>query len=93
MTGKDVKGKYRPSLVPMNIIKCIARVREFGIQKYNGADNWKKVESQHYRDAMMRHMIEYLINPQSKDKESGLPHLWHIACNCAFLCDREHWEE
>ena len=23
------------------------------------------------------------------DEESGYPHLWHIICNCAFLCELE----
>lgn len=23
------------------------------------------------------------------DEESGLPHLWHLATNCAFLCELE----
>ena len=24
-----------------------------------------------------------------KAKESGFPHLWHLACNIAFLCEME----
>lgn len=93
--AKDIKGKYKPTLVPGlgSLIKAIAKVREFGITKYNDPDNWKRVPVEHYRDAMARHMIAYLDNPQSRDKESNLPHLWHCACNIAFLLYLEVWDE
>jgi hypothetical protein len=26
-------------------------------------------------------------DPHGKDKDSGLPHLWHVACNVAFLLE------
>lgn len=42
-----------------------------------------------YRDAAYRHFMAYLDDPQGVDAESGLPHLWHLACNIAFLCELE----
>jgi len=33
-----------------------------------------------------------LRDPQAVDKESGFPHLWHMACNIAFLCELERNE-
>ena len=78
-------GKIRPTLVPVEIINAIAQVREYGCRKYHSQDNWREVELERYRDALMRHWLHYLKNPHSKDEESGLPHLWHIACNAAFL--------
>ena len=92
-TAKADAGKPKVSLVPMQIIYDIARVREYGNQKYHDPDNWKTVEPQRYRDAMGRHMIEYLRNPESIDEESGLPHLWHLACNAAFLCEMEKMDK
>lgn len=87
--AKADAGKPRLSLVPVEIIRCIARVREFAHKKYKDADSWKRVEKERYRDAMFRHLIAYIDNPSGKDDESGLPHLWHLACNVAFLCEME----
>lgn len=47
------------------------------------------MEIQRYRDAAFRHFLAYLDDPQGVDEESGLPHLWHLACNIAFLCELE----
>jgi transposase-like protein len=51
----------------------------------------KKVfnEVQRYRDAAFRHFLAYLDNPKGVDEESEYPHLWHLACNIAFLCEME----
>lgn len=87
--AKKDTGKAQLSLVPLQILYDIARVREFGLIKYKDPDNWKKVEPKRYRDAMMRHMCAYIEDPDGIDEESGLPHLWHLACNVAFLCDLE----
>ena len=82
-------GKPRLSLVPRKIIWAIARVREYGSMKYASSENWKAVDIQRYRDAAYRHFMQYLDNPKGNDLESGLPHLYHLACNVAFLCELE----
>jgi len=84
-------GKPKLSLVPRRIIFDIAKIREYGNNKYpeGGPDNWKKVEPERYRDAAFRHFLSYLDDPYGVDEESGLPHLWHLACNVAFLCEME----
>jgi hypothetical protein len=33
--------------------------------------------------------MAYLDNPYGVDAESGLPHLSHLACNIAFLCEMQ----
>lgn len=88
-TAKADAGKDRITLVPRQIIRDIARVRMFGTEKYKDPDNWRRVESERFKDALMRHLLAYLDDPDSVDAESGLPHLWHAACNIAFLCERE----
>lgn len=79
------------TLVPIEIIRAIRETRLYGCKKYpeGGADNWKRVEPQRYRDAMFRHLLRYLDDPDGVDDESGLPHLWHMVTNAAFLCEME----
>ena len=84
---KADKGKPQCRLVPSEVVRCIAKVREYGLKKYGSAESWQKVEVERYQDAMYRHLLAYIENPKGKDEESGLPHLWHIACNVAFLCE------
>lgn len=88
-SAKADAGKIRPTLVPTQIIRDIAEVREYGNAKYGSSDNWKEVEPERYRDALCRHLLEYLDDPNSVDVESGIKHLKHIACNVAFLCEME----
>lgn len=85
---KSDAGKIRPTLVPAGIIRGIAAVRDFGVEKYHDPDNWKRVEPERYRDAAYRHWLAYL-DGETYDPESGLPHLWHMACNIAFLIEME----
>ena len=93
MTGKDDVGKPRLTLVPRKILFDVARVREYGVRKYSDPDNWKTVQPDRFRDAAFRHFCAYLNNPEGVDEESGLPHLWHLACNIAFLCEMEDMNE
>lgn len=86
--AKDDKGKPRPTLVPVSLINAVTEVREYGCSKYKDPDNWKLVEPQRYRDALYRHWLAYLSGEKT-DPESGLPHLWHLATNAAFLIDME----
>ena len=86
-TVKADKDKLRLSLVPRGIIRAIARIRMYGVEKYKDPDNWKRVEIERYRDAAFRHFLAYLDDPDGVDEESGLPHLDHLACNVAFLIE------
>lgn len=89
---KADKGKIRPTLVPVSLIKAVAAVRGYGVEKYHDPENWRKVELERYKDALYRHWLAYL-GGEWLDQESGLPHLWHLACNAAFLIELEGAEE
>lgn len=79
-------GKARLDLVPPEIIEAVGKVMTFGAQKY-GENSYKQVDPKRYRAALMRHVCKWLKNPHGLDSDSGLPHLWHIACNVAFLLE------
>lgn len=85
--AKHDEGKPRLSLVPPSLIEAVGRVRTYGTQKYGDPENWRQVEAWRYKDALMRHLCEYLRDPDSVDAESGIPHLEHLACNVAFLLE------
>jgi hypothetical protein len=86
LAGKSDTGKPRLSLVPTQVIRDIAQVREYGAVKYGSPDNWKDVEMGRYLDALYRHLLAVVDDPLSVDAESGLAHYKHVACNAAFLC-------
>lgn len=88
-TAKADYGKPQLSLVPRKIIWDIAEVREYGNKKYGDPENWKQVDPERYKNAAFRHFLAYLDDPDGVDQESGLKHLWHLACNIAFLCEME----
>lgn len=91
--AKADAGKPQLTLVPRQILFDIARVREYGTKKYGDPENWRQVDRQRYRDAAFRHFCAYLDDPNGLDEESGLPHLAHLACNIAFLCELERRNE
>lgn len=88
-TVKADAGKLPLTLVPLEAIEDIAEVRRYGCIKYKNPDNWKRVEVERYRDALFRHLIAYLRDPQGVDEESGLEHYKHLITNAAFICALE----
>ena len=85
--AKHDAGKPRADLVPPALIEAVAQVRTFGVAKYVDPENWRQVEPWQYRAAFMRHVCDWLRDPDSVDAESGLLHLAHIVCNAAFLLE------
>lgn len=79
-------GKARLDLVPPEIIEAVGVVMTHGAEKY-GEGSYRNVEPKRYRAALMRHICKWLKNPHGLDEDSGLPHLYHIACNVAFLLE------
>lgn len=88
-TAKHDEGKLQIHLVPPQIIRDIAEVRMYGNEKYKDPDNWKTVEKWRYVDALLRHLLLYLEDPDGVDEESGIKHYKHAACNMAFICAME----
>lgn len=86
-TAKKDNGKIAITLAPPEIMEAVAVVKMFGNEKYpeGGNDNWKKVEIERYRNALFRHLFEYLREPYKLDTESNLPSLYHAAWNISTL--------
>lgn len=87
--GKPLVGDIDPGLE-----LAIGRVLGASIEKYpndeDGMPNWWKGGS--YRGfgaSTKRHLAKWLAG-QELDEESGLPHLWHAACDIMFLIS---WQE
>lgn len=85
--AKSDKGKLQLSVVPPQIIREIAKVREYGNQKYSDPENWKRVDMEKFHDALLRHILAAWNDPGAVDPESGLLHLSHAACNLAFILE------
>ena len=84
--AKYDEGKPHPSLVPVEAIEAIMQVREYGMRKYGDAEDWRKVPREKWLDALLRHVLHIWDNPLALDDESGLPSMWHVITNAAFLC-------
>ena len=88
-SAKADAGKPRPSLVPPELVLGVAEIRGYGNRKYGSSENYKQVEPERYIDALYRHLLAIIQRHDiaALDAESGLPHIWHLATNAAFLCE------
>ena len=84
--AKYDEGKPRPSLVPVEGIEAIMQVREYGMRKYGDAEDWRSIAPERWRNGLLRHVLHIWDSPLALDYESGLPALWHVITNAAFLC-------
>lgn len=84
--AKYDEGKPRPSLVPVEGIEAIMQTRMYGLQKYGAAEDWRSVDRIRWQESLLRHVLHMWDNPLHIDEESGLPSLWHVITNAAFLC-------
>jgi hypothetical protein len=80
------EGKLLYSLLERDLagpVEDVVKVITHGAKKY-AARNWQKVEKHRYEDALGRHLAAWRKG-ELQDKDSGLPHLAHAACNILFL--------
>ena len=84
---KKDNGKPMLNLVPLEILEPLARVREFAVKKYgkDGIEAWREISDDRLLAALLRHTVTYQKDPNALDQESGLPAIYHVAINAAFL--------
>lgn len=76
-------GKLRWGLVHYKSLEPLVRVLMFGADKYDD-NNWKKgLDQREILECMQRHLAA-LMDGESIDAESNLPHIGHILCNAMF---------
>jgi hypothetical protein len=82
--GKPKLGYFMRSF--RRALEAVARVKEFGANKYNEG-NWKKggKPDEEYLDSMCRH-LDYYLGGEVYDQDSGCHHLGHAIWNlCAWM--------
>lgn len=87
---KNDQGKPDLSLISIELVEAVARVREFGSKKY-ARDNWKRgFKITRSCAAALRHIFSFLSG-ETLDPDSGLSHLAHAICSLEHaLYDMKH---
>ena len=79
-------GKAEMHQIPSSLNFAVAKTLAYGAQKYEKG-NWRKgMNWTIVYDCVQRHMLKWL-DGEEIDEESGLPHLYHVATNVAFLIE------
>lgn len=88
--AKDDKGKPMAGVLLdfSRALQTVVDVGTYGAKKYT-RQGWCVVPegSQRYLDAMMRHLLAMDVDPDGLDKETGLPHLAHVAWNALAVLE------
>lgn len=85
-SNKADGGKSNPLLLLRDLSKpllVVNRVLDYGAEKYEQR-GWMKVEPERYESALLRHHRDIMLG-EFADRESGLSHRAHLACNALFL--------
>lgn len=79
-------GKLPMELIPPSLLIALAEVLKKGAEKYEPR-NWERgMDYSKCYACLLRHLLAWW-GGEDLDKESGLHHLKHVACNTAFLLE------
>jgi len=87
--SKKPEGKYEPTLIYPSLIKGVAMVRRYGINKHGSSTDWRTTDPLDTLDAMGRHYFGILMG-EELDPESSLPHLYHLGANVMFAIEAQY---
>lgn len=77
------KGKLEWSLLHYKSLEPLIKVLMFGANKYS-RDNWKLGQDpKKVLESLQRH-VAALMDGETNDSESGLPHIGHVMANAMF---------
>jgi hypothetical protein len=84
-------GKTRPDLLPACAILGAGKVMGYGFRKH-GNCTWRiagteQAEVSTHTASALRHVLEYLENPDAVEDGSGLPVLYHALSQIAIAID------
>ena len=88
---KKDDNKYDPTMLTIEMIELVSRVRQFGAKKY-ARNNFKITGFKYTRSlaAALRHIYAFL-DGEDNDPESGLSHLGHAVCSLEHcIYDMKH---
>ena len=81
---RDDSCKLPIHLIPVEALKMVAEVFQYGAFKY-APRNWEKgMDYSRMYSSAMRHLLAFW-GGEDEDLESGLPHMAHAAWNCLCL--------
>lgn len=82
--------KNRLDLIDPAFILGVGEILTFGAKKYK-PNNWQTLSDpqNRYYSAAMRHLLAWRAG-ELKDKESGISHILHAACNLMFMLWHEN---
>lgn len=78
------EGKIRLDLIPADALRAVAQVMTMGAAKYGERNFERGMLWSKALGPLLRHVNARQLG-EKYDKESGLPHLAHAACNVLFL--------
>jgi hypothetical protein len=82
---KEMAGKLHWEYFPFNEAKDVVRVFEYGVKKYGSPFTYRAgIPEPELLAAIVRHAVA-MLNGNSIDEESGLPHAAHICANGLML--------
>lgn len=82
---KHDQDKLRLDLIPPEALESLGAVLTFGAKKY-GDNNWQNgIRISRLIGAALRHWFLGKCIGEKYDKESGLPHTWHMFTNIMFI--------
>lgn len=78
------EGKPDYTIIPIECVKVAEKVMSYGANKH-GRESYKTWPIEKLHQAILRHLLAYLEDPDGLDEESGMPHYYHLLANAMII--------